>query len=241
MQLGVDRSTVNRKIRNDRGTCLQPLRIETTGTKVGMLPAEHAEHETTQRKKIGADVQRIAAQLFWRYGTGATRTDISTGGAVARDPEISKLCSPVLGNQYIGGLHITVHDALSTGGSQCGGQVRGDRQDAGLGQIGNRQKLFQITTGNVFHHQCQIRRHHYNIVDFHQVRTVEGSNGPGFPDQLFTCHPRAWPGQKFDRNTPTQAVVIAQIDPALSTSANQFDQSIGPYTIALNAGDRESH
>ena len=59
-QLRVDYSAVHCKFRNDRSTCLQLLRIETTVAQIRVLPAEHAVHKAAQRKQIGADIQCLA-------------------------------------------------------------------------------------------------------------------------------------------------------------------------------------
>ena len=92
------------------------------------------------------------------------------------NPEIGKLGSPELGDQYVCGFHIPMHDVLLPGERKRPGNVSAYCQHTCQRGTYRGQQLFQARSRHIFHDQGEVCTRLYNIVDLHHFVTVHTSH-----------------------------------------------------------------
>src|SRR5262249_8941436 len=88
------------------------------GSAVGRTNAGgHLVEDDSERKKIGADVLRLAVNLLGReIGRGADEfSGAGNLGGEASDAEIAELHVAVFGDEDVGGFHVAVNDSGAVG------------------------------------------------------------------------------------------------------------------------------
>jgi hypothetical protein len=97
-----------------------------------MAAGKHLEEHETEAVHVGSGRRGLPAQLLWGHvvGRAVRPRRCEPRGDVSSDAEVREIGVPVLVEQDVGGLDITVHDTLSVRGGQRSADMIGDAERA---------------------------------------------------------------------------------------------------------------
>jgi len=187
------------------------------------------EHDA-EREHIAASVERLAPSLLGRHvghgsdhGSGllqlhdpAPRVVTAVGRwRVLRQAEIEELHTPSVADHHVGGLDVSVDDALGVGLSQGLGQLRDDVQGFAGREGALHQDLLEALSRDVLHRDEAAPRALElglaDLVDHRDAWMVEGRRDPRLPDHAIVCLVALGAmRQHLERYRPAQARVLGQ-------------------------------
>jgi hypothetical protein len=167
-------------------------RLDDAGSIECPPPGEHLVEARPEREDVGAEVDRLAADLLGRHVAGGPHDELRAGAAdggdprrdVARlrpdprDPEVEDLRAAVVRQEDVLGLDVAVDDAPGVRGGEPVGDLTGDLRGAlgrqGAGPQPVREDFpFEELRHGVGHAPVVPR-----VVDREDVRVVQGGDRP---------------------------------------------------------------
>jgi hypothetical protein len=191
-----------------------------------------------EREEVGAMIQRLVFDLFWRHVRHRAdddprlcepeRGDVVWGGEVVcvngpRQSEIEDLHMAFVGHHHIRGFEVAVDNLFPMRRRKRVGQRNRDVEEARLRQSAIRNHLAERRPLDELH------RHEGNIIvfldgeDSDDVRVVQRSDGLGFPSEARQSIgvSREGSGKNLQRHITIQFRVARAVDLAHATSAEQ--------------------
>jgi len=148
-------------------------------------------HHASDGVQVGVGTGRAALHLLRRHvGRGAhdgAAGPEATAPGGGGDAEVGELRAAIVGEQYIVGLDVAVHDALLVGVGQCAAALYGDVNDL---LFRERRPLLddplEVWFGEALHHDVVDVAVHTGVVDLDDVGVVELGGRVGLPSEA--CH-----------------------------------------------------
>ena len=211
----------------------------------------HFVDHRPEREEIAAVIDRVAEQPFRRHVVGRPEDAAGRGEAAARflievgdrrlfgESEVEQLHDAALGDEDIGGLHVTMNDTLLVRRVERIGDLDGNVNHFEGAQPSAGHAHFQRLTTEQFHGNEGAAFEFIDLIDGADMRVIERRRRLGFALELAErggiCGKRV--RNELQRNRTAEPSVLGLVDHAHPACAEQLDDVI-PRDRASNHRSR---